>query len=126
MSTSLTANKGWRDRAACLDSDPDLFFPKANSGSAIYAAKRVCADCPVATACLEEALPDAELQGVWGGLSWMERRKLRMKMGMFTTTGQKLRQNFLDKHAGHKLSSSNPSRCLTCHAKWDRERGGHK
>ena len=40
----------WRDRAACLDEDPELFFPIGNTGPAILQieeAKAVCRRCEV-------------------------------------------------------------------------------
>jgi len=40
----------WRDRAACLDVDPELFFPLGNSDPAlrqIEEAKAVCRRCAV-------------------------------------------------------------------------------
>ena len=42
----------WRDRAACLDVDPELFFPIGNTGPAlaqIEEAKAVCRTCPSST-----------------------------------------------------------------------------
>ena len=38
----------WRNRAACLDEDPELFFPIGNTGPAIRQieeAKTVCRRC---------------------------------------------------------------------------------
>ena len=38
----------WRSRAACLDKDPELFFPVGNTGPAllqIEEAKTVCRSC---------------------------------------------------------------------------------
>jgi DNA-binding CsgD family transcriptional regulator len=49
--TATEANSAdWESRAACLDCDPDLFFPIAPSGPAlqqIAQAKAVCARCSV-------------------------------------------------------------------------------
>jgi hypothetical protein len=54
------AVRGWRSRAACRGSDPELFFPAAEDGAAyraqVAAAKRVCSGCAVRAQCLTEAL----------------------------------------------------------------------
>ena len=70
----------WRDRSACRDTDPALFFPVGTTGIAleqIAAAKAVCRECEVRGACLEFALATNQESGVWGGTSEEERRKLR-------------------------------------------------
>lgn len=70
----------WRDRAACRDSDPDLFFPAGSTGAAleeIRAAKALCAICPVHDRCLAYALATNQDAGIWGGASEEERRELR-------------------------------------------------
>ena len=70
----------WRARAACRDTDPDLFFPVGTTGPAIEqidAAKAVCGECDVNEQCLEFALATNQDSGVWGGTSEEERRKLR-------------------------------------------------
>ena len=69
----------WRHRAACLDEDPELFFPIGNTGPAllqIEEAKQVCRRCDVRDACLQWALEAGQDHGVWGGLSEDERRAL--------------------------------------------------
>lgn len=73
-------NDGWRDRAACRDTDANLFFPAGSTGSAldrIQAAKAVCRSCPVQDACLGFALETNQEAGVWGGKDEEERRRLR-------------------------------------------------
>ena len=70
----------WRQRAACRDSDPDLFFPIGDTGPAVEhaeAAKAVCRQCPVRVDCLEYALISNQEAGVWGGATEEERRQLR-------------------------------------------------
>jgi WhiB family redox-sensing transcriptional regulator len=70
----------WRAKAACSDTDPDLFFPIGTTGQAleqIAAAKLVCSGCEVRAACLEFAMATNQESGVWGGTSEEERRKMR-------------------------------------------------
>ena len=70
----------WRNRAACRDTSPELFFPIGTTGVAldqIDSAKRVCTGCPVAAECLEFALATNQEAGVWGGLTEEERRRVR-------------------------------------------------
>ena len=72
----------WRNRAACLGSDPELFFPVGDTGSAllqIEEAKAVCGRCEVVETCLRWALESGQEAGVWGGLSEGERRALRRR-----------------------------------------------
>ena len=72
----------WRERAACLDVDPELFFPIGNTGPAIMQieeAKKVCQRCPVREECLAWALEAGQDHGVWGGLSEEERRALKRR-----------------------------------------------
>lgn len=72
----------WRDRAACLGEDPELFFPIGTTGPGlrqVAQAKSVCRGCPVAVECLAWALDTDQRQGVWGGLSEDERLELRQR-----------------------------------------------
>ncbi len=72
----------WRNRAACLTEDPELFFPIGNSGPAlaqVELAKSVCARCAVTDTCLKWALETGQDSGVWGGLSEEERRSLKRR-----------------------------------------------
>jgi WhiB family redox-sensing transcriptional regulator len=63
----------WRHRAACLDEDPELFFPIGNTGPAL------CRRCEVMDTCLRWALESGQHAGVWGGLSEDERRALKRR-----------------------------------------------
>jgi WhiB family transcriptional regulator, redox-sensing transcriptional regulator len=70
----------WRSESACLAADPDLFFPvsaTAASAPQVARAKAVCARCPVCTQCLNFALDNPDMQGIWGGHTDDERRKVR-------------------------------------------------
>jgi WhiB family redox-sensing transcriptional regulator len=79
---SRSTNMDWRDKAACLTADPELFFPVGNTGPAvdqIEKAKAVCARCSVTEMCLQYALETNQDSGVWGGLSEDERRALKRR-----------------------------------------------
>jgi WhiB family transcriptional regulator, redox-sensing transcriptional regulator len=72
----------WWPLAACQSADPDLFFPISRAGPAlgqVARAKAVCASCAVRVDCLGYALRSGPLQGVWGGLTEEERRRLRQR-----------------------------------------------
>lgn len=65
----------------CMISDPEAWFPnQAQSASReIRNAKALCRTCPVQMQCLEYAVANPDLQGIWGGLAPKERIKLRKK-----------------------------------------------
>src|SRR5437868_15109723 len=67
----------WRDRSACRDIDPELFFPIGTTGPAIEqieSAKAVSRDCEVHGACLEVMLATSQDSCEWGGISENEHR----------------------------------------------------
>jgi WhiB family redox-sensing transcriptional regulator len=90
--TSTRDGDDWRYRAACLDEDPELWFPIGNTGPALIQidnAKAACARCEVQDTCLRWALETGQDYGVWGGMSEDERRALkrrRARQGRSTPT----------------------------------------
>ena len=64
----------WMALGNCAEQPPSLFFP--SDGVGVDVARRVCADCPVRTECLEYALTNRIDHGVWGGTSERERRRI--------------------------------------------------
>lgn len=60
--------------ASCAQTDLETFFSENKLDSKV--AKRVCAGCEVAAACLSYALANDEPFGIWGGKTPSERRKL--------------------------------------------------
>jgi WhiB family transcriptional regulator, redox-sensing transcriptional regulator len=86
----------WQENAACRGEDPDLFFATVipdGAGLKELAklaaahkrreskARRICAACPVRSACLEWRLADEHQLdgGIWGGLDEQERWRLRKR-----------------------------------------------
>ena len=56
----------WRENAACNKAVmPELWFSSDEIDIAI--AKRVCKDCVVRRACLDYAITNREVYGIWGG-----------------------------------------------------------
>ena len=79
----------WRDRAACLNEDPELFFPIGNTRVAlnqIEEAKLICHSCAVVELCLKWAIEFRQDAGVWGGLSDDERRALKRRTAVARLT----------------------------------------
>lgn len=64
----------WRQRAACRGVDPDIFYPVTDEEA--EDAKTVCDACDVRQPCLEWALAYREHDGVWGGTTERERRRI--------------------------------------------------
>ena len=60
--TAATLTQTWLDRAACLDAEPDLFFPTSHGSGTKNdhpdwtAPRAICARCTVIGPCLEDAL----------------------------------------------------------------------
>jgi len=67
-------NLSWRQRAACRGVDPDIFYPSSDEDA--EPAKAICDQCGVRQACLEFALANRERDGIWGGATERERRRI--------------------------------------------------
>ena len=67
--------QSWRNHGACRGIDPEIFYPPDDDDAA-EAAKEVCGQCQVREACLEHALATRESDGVWGGATERERRRM--------------------------------------------------
>lgn len=68
-------NQTWRQLAACRGVEPDIFYPASDEEAEV--AKAVCGQCAVRQPCLEYALASRERDGVWGGATEKERRRIQ-------------------------------------------------
>lgn len=75
----------------CSQTDPEIFFseePLAGMklNRPVYAneraAKEVCKECPYKLRCLEYALKNPELTGIWGGTTEMDRSILKRRISI--------------------------------------------
>ena len=71
---TVLRDMSWRDRGACRGLDPEVFYPETDEEA--EEAKAVCSLCSVQIACLEYALTHREKEGVWGGATERERRRI--------------------------------------------------
>lgn len=97
--TWVRPHPSWRDHAACLGMDVNLFHPPSETGEAnqeqIAEAKAVCRRCPawVREECLADALATdgSYPHGVRGGLSAAERDALARSRSGTRITGARVR-----------------------------------
>ena len=66
----------WLEQAECKGMSPSLFFPERGDVNGVHEAKKVCAACVVRDECL--AANAMERDGIFGGLSPIERRNYRL------------------------------------------------
>jgi WhiB family transcriptional regulator, redox-sensing transcriptional regulator len=76
----------WMAQARCRDLASTLFFPTNSAG--VAAARRVCASCEVANACLEYALDERLEHGIWGGTSERQRHRILRSRRVQGTTAK--------------------------------------
>jgi len=71
----------WMRQGECLYEDTEIFFPLYNVE--IEKAKRFCDKCVVQPECLEFALKNKIDDGIWGGASERDRRRIsrRRRLG---------------------------------------------
>lgn len=63
----------WFDHADCQGQSP-LFFTDEYGA---YAARAICEGCPVRTDCLNYAIAHNITDGVWGGMTAVQRKRYR-------------------------------------------------
>ena len=73
---STQINPAWRAKAACKGLDADVFYPEPEDDIGAQEAKSICTMCAVRQLCLEHALTYREKDGVWGGATERERRRI--------------------------------------------------
>jgi WhiB family redox-sensing transcriptional regulator len=72
----------WTKEARCAEVDTEIFFPDKGDSASAEAARRICNGCEVKTECLEYALDNREMYGIWGGTNERDRRPLLKARGI--------------------------------------------
>lgn len=76
---SLVDYPAWRAQGACAGKPIEWWYPGRGESNADAVA--VCAGCPVLVECRQWGI-EHENNGVWGGLSERERRRVRRRLGI--------------------------------------------
>jgi hypothetical protein len=72
----LIGRPAWHRRAACRGDGTEGYIV-GRGGRSYEKTKETCVGCPVRMECLEVALADDDLVGMWGGTTGAERRQMR-------------------------------------------------
>ena len=94
----------WIEQALCAEIDPELFFP--DKGGPARDAIKVCKRCPVQEPCLQFAIDNRIIDGIWGGQVPNQRKRKHAPY-----------RDPLHCAAGHPKTAENVGsrgRCLIC------------
>jgi WhiB family redox-sensing transcriptional regulator len=64
----------------CISYSTDIFYPEEYEEADVAQAKTICNDCWIKDKCLAYALSTNEKEGVWGGTTPVERRRIRRRV----------------------------------------------
>lgn len=64
----------------CTTYSTDIFYPEEYEESDVAQAKTICNDCWIKDKCLAYALSTNEKEGVWGGTTPIERKRIRRRV----------------------------------------------
>jgi WhiB family transcriptional regulator, redox-sensing transcriptional regulator len=75
----LIRRPSWQRHGACRGESIETFVPSL--GGKFDRAREVCRGCTVRQQCLDFALADEDVVGMWGGTTAAERRAMRAERG---------------------------------------------
>jgi WhiB family redox-sensing transcriptional regulator len=64
----------------CTQYSTEIFYPEEYEDIDVAEAKAICNSCWLKDKCLDFALKTKENEGVWGGTTPLERRRIRRKL----------------------------------------------
>lgn len=70
-------SRAWIERASCAQDDPERWHPHSSREDEALYAKQVCAGCPARLPCLEFAVANVDLTGIWAGTTTQQRNRMR-------------------------------------------------
>ena len=117
--TPVATREPWMQNANCRGVDTGLFFPHDHESRLVVAdAKAVCRACEVRSECLDYALANGEIYGVWGGYAPKERRRLRRERGV-TAPAPRREHGTRNGYPQHYLHGEKPCRlCVDAYSRY--------
>jgi len=92
-------NDEWMQDAACRGMDVNIFYPGDGEveDEAVYEeARSICAGCPVQAQCRDYAIATRDWNGMWGGMTELERHRLDRKQRRVRWNAKKKMQEQAD------------------------------
>lgn len=68
--------------AVCATVDPEIFFPEKGKATDIRKARKLCLRCIHTSECREFAIKNRIKYGIWGGMTYNDRRKMMKMVGI--------------------------------------------
>lgn len=84
----LIRRPSWQREGACRGESISTFVPSLGGGG-FARARELCLSCAVRQECLDFALADEDVIGMWGGTTAPERRKMRRGSGVVDQTPER-------------------------------------
>lgn len=83
--------------ASCVGSPTDWWFPMQGQTRrqqhGTLKAMKICHDCPEKRKCLNFALDNPQVQGIWGGTSPRKRQAIRSRLNRFNNKGKRSKES---------------------------------
>lgn len=76
MTYAPPRDTAWMEYGVCRQVDPELWHPEKGRGDSSQAARAICGRCPVRVECLEYALAQPGIMGIFGGTTESQRRRI--------------------------------------------------
>lgn len=105
----------WWDRARCKDHPhADYWFgdTKSTAEEQTY-ARTICAGCPVSAECMKYAMDHPELEGIWAGMDYKQRRFI-FKHGRPRRSSHCHKGHDLEVHGTTRTDHYSSRRCRLC------------
>ncbi len=123
--TEPVAPGEWYKRGACRSLSNEQhdawFFPP--KGKMTAPARAICGSCPVRAECLDHAMTNHEMYGLWGGTDELDRRRMRKAQGVAVRAVKEIEHGTPAGFKAHLRRDEKPcERCRIAKVEYELER----